>query len=58
MKTEKMKLLVKRLPNDGLYDLHEILIDEMNSRKDISRGMKTVPKSINEFCETTIPTGI
>lgn len=33
MKISKMKMLVKRLPNDGLLDLHEILIDEMNFRK-------------------------
>lgn len=37
MKTEKMKMIVKRLPNDGLYDLYNILLEEMNSRKDNSK---------------------
>jgi len=55
MKIEKMKQLVKRLPNDGLYELHEILIDEMNSRKANSRTIKSVPESLNSFCEKTLP---
>lgn len=53
MKIEKMKMLVKQLPNDGLYDLHEILIDEINSRKEFSRqvaslGVPNVQTSDND----------
>lgn len=57
MKTDKMKLFVKRLPNDGLYDLHEILIDEMNSRKENSRGMKKFVE-LAESVAATSPAGI
>ena len=50
---EKMKMLVKRLPNDGLYDLHDILIEEMNNRKENSRqvaslGVPNVQTSKND----------
>lgn len=53
MKIEKMKMLVKRLPNDGLYDLHDILIEEMNNRKENSRqvaslGVPNVQTSQND----------
>lgn len=48
-----MKMLVKRLPNDGLYDLHEILIDEINSRKEFSRQVASL-----EFRMCKLPTMI
>lgn len=58
MKIDKMKTMVKRLPNDGLYDLHEVLIDEMNSRKENGKYLKSVPNSMNKFCESTLPKGM
>lgn len=55
MKKEKMQMLVKRLPNEGLFELQEILTEELNQRSVNSRYIKSNFGSIGEFCESTLP---
>jgi hypothetical protein len=46
MKRSKLEQFIKRLNNDALFDLHEILIDEMNMRK--ANGSRTI-KEVKEL---------
>lgn len=55
MKKEKMQMLVKRLPNEGLFELQEILTKELDQRSVSSRYIKSNFGSIGEFCESTLP---
>lgn len=55
MKKDKMKMLVKRLPNEGLLELQTILNQELTERSISSRYIKSNFGSIGEFCESTLP---
>lgn len=48
MKKDKMILLVKRLPTEGLYELFELLVQEINSRKNARKPLlKIIQEEIN-----------
>lgn len=58
MKQEKMISLVRRLTTENLIELNEIVINELNVRKNIIKTKIDVPVTkinLKEFCETTLP---
>ena len=57
MKKEKMKQLVKRLPNEGLSDLAEVLDCEVVERKKTGKYTSSLPSSMKDFCDRTLPKG-
>ena len=55
MKKEKLQMLVKRLPNEGLIELQKILTEEIEQRSIKSRYIVSNFGSIDKFCELTLP---
>lgn len=71
MKKEKMEMFFKRLPNEGLLELQEILNQELAKRSVSSRYIKSnfgsemctsgnaerisLRHSRDKFCESTLP---
>lgn len=47
MKRSKLEQFVKRLPNDALFELFEVLIDEFNKRK--AKGSRMNGR-VNQIC--------